>query len=133
MAARRLTKQLIMKTLVTFSVFVLLTGTSCYYDKFENFKPATVCDTSSVVKYTVDVKAILDANCNSCHGGSGASGAGIVLDNYTAVKNVAASGKLLSSVNWDGNASRMPKGAFDKIDPCSIHKLKKWISNNYAQ
>lgn len=122
-----------MKTLFIFSVLILVTGSSCYYDKFEDFKPSAQCDTLTDIKYTAHVKPIIDANCNVCHGGSGASGGGIVLDNYTALKSMASTGKLLSSVTWDGNASRMPKGATVKMDACSINTLKKWISNNYAQ
>jgi mono/diheme cytochrome c family protein len=122
-----------MKFLFLFSLVFAVAGTSCYYDKFENFKPAVQCDTSSVVKYSTNVKAIIDANCNNCHSGTASSGGGIVLDNYTALKNTAVTGKLISSVTWDGKASQMPKGAFDKIDACSISTLKKWISNNYPQ
>jgi hypothetical protein len=122
-----------MKALIVISSLMIAVMSSCYYDKFENFKPAVQCDTAFVVKYAVNVKPIIDASCNSCHSGNATSGGGIILDNYNALKTVAGSGKLISSVTWDGNASQMPKGAFDKIDPCSINTLKKWISNNYPQ
>lgn len=118
---------------ILFSALVLALGTSsCYYDKFENFKPVSTCDTASVVGFAAKVKPILDAQCNSCHAGTSPSG-NINLDSYAAAKTVAQSGKLLSSIVWDGKASQMPKGAANKMDNCNISIIQTWITTNYAQ
>jgi len=39
-----------------------------------------------------------------CHGGSGAMGAGIVLDNYTSVKAYVTNAKLLGSIQQNGTS-----------------------------
>jgi hypothetical protein len=105
---------------------------SCAYDKFEKHKPKPLCDTANVT-YSNTIKGIMDQNCNtSCHAGPFPT-SGINLDSYAALRNMATTGKLYSSVVWDGKASRMPQGATTKIDTCSIAYIKKWIDSNYPQ
>jgi hypothetical protein len=113
-------------------VSVVLTLHGCYYDKFENFRPKINCDTAKTVTFTQDIKLILDQNCNSCHASNAPSGS-ITLDNYSSVKNIALTGKLYSSITWDGTTVMMPKGSPSKIDECSIKAIKKWMDNGYAQ
>ncbi len=105
---------------------------SCYYDNLEKLNPQDVsCDTAKIT-YKKEVVKIMGDNCTSCHSGASASG-GITLDNYNSVKANAVSGKLYSSIIWDGAASPMPKGSGSKINDCSILIIKKWIQNNYPQ
>jgi uncharacterized membrane protein len=121
-----------MKQLLILAAALCLTLPSCYYDKFEDFKPKSQCDTAKVVSYATKVKPIIDAQCNSCHAGTSPQGV-INLDTYASAKLSAQSGKLLSSIAWDGKTSQMPKGAATKLDECSIQSISNWISSNYPQ
>ena len=105
---------------------------SCYYDKYENFKPKATCDSLETTSYSLHVKQIFVKHCLTCHASSAPSG-GVTLDNYEAAKAAAQSGKLLSSVTWDGNASFMPKNAGRKLEDCEIRRISNWINGNYAQ
>ncbi|MGZ3901116.1 MAG: hypothetical protein ACXVNQ_11675 [Bacteroidia bacterium] len=121
------------KFIITGIMLVIVVGQQgCYYDKQDKLHPRLVCDTTGTISYTSNVKTILDNNCtNSCHGGSSPLG-GINLDTYAAAKNAAVSGKLYSSIVWDGTTSKMPQGG-NKLDECSIMTIKKWIDTNYPQ
>ncbi|MBA3663157.1 MAG: hypothetical protein H0W61_02980 [Bacteroidetes bacterium] len=111
---------------------VLTSLEGCYYDKNEKLHPKAYCDTSSVITYNLNVKPVMEQNCTVCHSGTTPS-AGLNLDSYNAVKNCAVSGKLYSSITWDGTTPKMPQGSSEKIDNCSIMKIKKWMDSNYAQ
>lgn len=100
----------------------------CYYDKEVLVYPTstTTCDTTAV-KFSTTLLPLLNASCNSCHGGAASAGAGIVLDNYTGVKTSVNSGKFLNSILQNGAASAMPKGG-SKLADCDITKIKVWIN-----
>lgn len=126
-----------MKKIILF-VTLIVSLSSCYYDKLEEITPNTsgtdstlTCDTSASVTYTAKIQPILSKYCTGCHAGSAGSG-GVSLNTYEAAKAVAESGKLYGSVSWDGTASKMPKGG-NKISDCDIALIKKWASNSYAQ
>lgn len=111
----------------TLAICVLLMQ-SCYYDKAELVYPASNanCDTTTVT-YSGTIAPLMNASCNSCHGGTAAAGGGIVLDTYAGVKTYAANGKLLNSILQNGAASAMPKGG-SKLPDCSINKVRAWIN-----
>jgi len=100
----------------------------CYYDKASLVYPATGgdCDTSNVT-LSVELNNILAANCNSCHGGNGASGGGIVLDTYNGLHARVLNGDLLSAITQDGKVTPMPEGGV-KLSDCDINKFKAWIN-----
>jgi cytochrome c5 len=102
----------------------------CYYDVEEELYPsgAQSCDTTAV-SYVVDIAPIMNRSCTSCHSGSSPS-AGIVLSDYTNVRLYGEGGSLLGSVSHDPNYSAMPKGG-NKLDDCSIDKIKAWASQGY--
>jgi hypothetical protein len=78
--------------------FVLvLSVSSCYYDKEEVLYPDSICDTADV-RYSTTVQPVLNSNCVSCHGGSTPS-AGIKLDTYDGVSIQAANGRLWGAVS----------------------------------
>lgn len=111
----------------------LISNSGCYYDNLQELHPELLlnnnCDTTITISYQTHIKPILSGSCganNNCHNASGAGG-GYVLENYAGVKNAATSGKLLSSITWDGNASQMPKGSLGKLSDCSIAKIQKWV------
>ncbi len=130
-----------MKKIILFS-FLLIAVTACYYDKLEEITPnktgtggtggnTITCDTATAVTYTAKIQPILSKYCTGCHSGTSGSG-GVSLNTYETAKAVAESGKLYSSVSWDGTTSNMPKGG-NKISDCDIALIKKWASNSYAQ
>jgi hypothetical protein len=106
------------------SFVVIVSNSSCYYDKEEILYPQTACDTVTVT-YSGSVVPVLLSNCTSCHGGSAPSG-GISLTTYAAVKAQADNGKLWGSVSHTAGFSPMPKNA-SKLTTCSLAKIKKWI------
>jgi mono/diheme cytochrome c family protein len=117
-----------MKHIQLFTAGLFLLGlSSCYYDKADLIypQPAT-CDTAAVT-YSGTVATILNSNCNGCHGGAAAAGAGIKLDTYAAVSTYVTNGRLLNSMLHNGQASPMPKGG-SKLDACTINKVSSWIT-----
>lgn len=105
----------------------------CYYDNVQELHPELLlnndCDTTSTMSFQTHIKPILNNSCganNSCHNTLGASG-GVILDNYADVKTVVNSGKLMSSILWDGNASQMPQSSPTQLNSCSIAKIQKWV------
>lgn len=116
------------KTLTILSIFLgaALVMPACYYDKADLIYPVTgACDTTAM-KFSANILPVLNASCNGCHGGAAAAGAGIALDNYTAVKTYVTNGKLLNSMLQNGQASAMPKGG-SKLDNCTLNKFSAWI------
>lgn len=104
---------------------------SCYYDKADQQYPAisNSCDTNNV-RFNVEIKSILDANCKPCHDGSN-SISGIDLYNYTIISGFALDGQftygtLLSAVMHQGGAPEMPKGE-PKLQDCDINKIAAWV------
>lgn len=118
---------MIKNTFFIFSIVSIVCLSSCYYDKADMiYTQNLACDTTAV-KYSTTVAPILTKNCNFCHGGTAANGAGIVLDNYASAKVYITNGRLLNSILQNGKASSMPKGG-GKIDACSINKISNWIN-----
>jgi mono/diheme cytochrome c family protein len=103
---------------------LVLSVSSCYYDKEEVLYPDSICDTADV-RYSTTVQPVLNSNCVSCHGGSTPS-AGIKLDTYDGVSIQAANGRLWGAVSHSNNFSPMPKNA-NKLSDCSLAKIKKWL------
>jgi hypothetical protein len=117
-----------MKKLMIITAGLFLVGmSSCFYDKADLIYPqATTCDTAAVT-YSGTVATILNSNCNGCHGGTAAAGAGIKLDTYASVTTWVTNGRLLNSMLHNGQASPMPKGG-SKLDACTINKVSSWIT-----
>ena len=103
---------------------------SCYKDNAEDMYPGGggtgTCDTTNIT-YSGVVKPIIDAKCATagCH--FDASANGIDLFHYSGVAEQANSGKLMSAITHDGQASFMPKG-MPKLDDCTIAKIRAWVN-----
>jgi mono/diheme cytochrome c family protein len=121
-----------MKTLINITAGLFLVGmSSCFYDKADLIYPQqTTCDTATVT-YSGTVSTILNSNCNGCHGGAAAAGAGIKLDTYAGVSTWVTNGRLINSLLHNGQASPMPKGGA-KLDACTINKVNAWITKGAA-
>lgn len=121
-----------MKHILLFTAgFFLLGLSSCFYDKADLIYPQpTTCDTATVT-YSGTVAPILTANCNGCHGGAAAAGAGIKLDTYASLSTWVTNGRLLNSILHNGQASPMPKGG-SKLDACTLNKVSAWITKGAA-
>jgi uncharacterized membrane protein len=117
-------------TSIFFCFACILFFGSCYYDKKDQIyiqPTATVCDTTNVT-YTAVVAPIIKTNCSMCHSSAvaNASGAGIVLDNYTSLKVYVSNNSLLNSILQNGTVPPMPLNAA-KLDACTINKIAAWI------
>lgn len=102
----------------------------CFYDKADQQYPSTgSCDTTGI-EYSVEIKAILDANCKTCHDGT-ASISGIDLYNYSTISSLALDGQftygtLLSAVMHKGGAPTMPETG-PMLQDCDINKIAAWV------
>src|ERR1044072_8583624 len=110
---------------------VIIFFQGCYYHKADQVYPSPVntCDTTNV-RYSVEIKSILDANCKSCHDGT-ASVSGIDLYDHETISFFALDGQftygtLLSAVMHTGGAPEMPQGG-PKLPDCDINKIAAWV------
>ena len=113
-----------MKKILVLTCLIMFAA-SCYYDKEEELYGLVPCDTSTV-RYKVEITAILNANCLSCHGGTASSGGGVQLGNYNILRDYALGGLLVEAITRSNN--RMPKGAAP-LTNCQIAQIEKWINN----
>ena len=122
---KKLMNPMILVTLLT----LLFSG--CYYDVAEELYPDnTACDTTGIT-YTKTIQPILNDQCNSCHTGSSPSGS-VDFSTYEFVKAYALDGSLYGSMSHDPNWSEMPQGG-NKVDDCTLLKVKVWIDNGMPQ
>jgi uncharacterized membrane protein len=80
------------------------------------------CDTTNVT-YTTSIADIITTSCVGCHKSPSPSG-GVDLSSYSGVYAVAMNGKLVNVVT--GTTKLMPPG--NKMPPCKISKIQKWVS-----
>ncbi len=117
---------------IFFLLLILVIIEACQYKKEElAYPPAAICDTSNV-RYSVEITAILTANCYTCHATSVANtlGGGNRLDTYNNLKPYAQFGILLNAVQHTPGASPMPKN-LPKLPDCQIAQIRTWIRNGY--
>ena len=114
---------------VRIGVLLFLAGlftVGCTYDNEEELFDNPECSTLDV-SYLTHIVPILDGNgCIGCHN-VGSPAGNVSLDSHEGVKAASQDGSLLSSVNWNGDAAKMPAGASEQIDACSIDKISAWI------
>ena len=101
----------------------------CVYHKSDDYPAPAVCDTITV-RYSVEIKAILDEHCTPCHE-EGNIISGINLYNHSVISALALDGKftygtLLSAVMHEGGAPEMPDGG-PKLQDCEINKIAAWV------
>lgn len=84
------------------------------------------CDTTDI-KYSVQVKQVLNDRCVKCHKYPNPKG-GVLLQDYASVKTYVDNGKLALSVNQDPGAVAMPYMA-PKMTDCKVRTILIWINN----
>lgn len=112
---------------ILFLLVIMITIAGCYKDNEEELYPGNggTCDVTGVT-YSSTVAPLLQNNgCTGCHSGGAPSG-GITLNSYTAVKGIAANGKLYGAISHAAGFSPMPKNGA-KMNACDINKIKAWI------
>jgi hypothetical protein len=114
-----------MYRLLFFSLLLCFTNLSCYYDSEEDLYPNVTCDTTNV-KYSVEIKAIINNNCIGCHSAAANQG-DIQLENHADVLKYANNGRLLGSIKHAATYVAMPTGA-PKLSDCNISKVEAWIN-----
>lgn len=109
------------KIIFTLSSAVLLTACeSRTYEEISDNTPIT-----QVVTYNKDVKAIMDANCISCHSPGPKD-----LTNYTQVKtNINNIIDRISRAN--GDPLKMPQGG--SLSPAQINIINKWKADGLPE
>ncbi|KAA0127366.1 cytochrome c [Chryseobacterium sp. SN22] len=109
------------KIIFTLSSAVLLTACeSRTYEEISDNTPIT-----QVVTYNKDVKAIMDANCISCHSPGPKD-----LTNYTQVKtNINNIIDRISRAN--GDPLKMPQGG--SLSPAQINIINKWKADGLLE
>ena len=111
-------------------LLTLIIFEGCFHDKADQQYPSTgSCDTTNV-RYSVEIKSILDANCKSCHNGN-SSISGIDLYSYPTISALALDGQftygtLLSAVMHKGGAPLMPQNK-PMLQDCDINKIAAWV------
>lgn len=83
------------------------------------------CDTSNVT-FQMNVKPIIQNNCQGCHSGNNPS-AGILLTNYNEINIRVQSGQLLGAIKHELGFANMPDGQ-PKLNQCLINQIEIWIN-----
>jgi uncharacterized membrane protein len=117
------------KTLIACGIFaaliIALTPPSgCYYDNEEERFPDLACDTVGI-RYSVEIKQILEERCFKCHQAGHPSGtySGISFETYNQLKAVADNGKLVGRTNDAGQP--MPQEGL--MSQCNRDKIRAWV------
>lgn len=118
------------KFLFSLGIIGTILTASCYYDVESELYGTKACD-NTVVSYNGRIKAILDAQCTSCHGGSTPS-ASIAVDTYLTAKNADADGKLNCTISQSSGCNPMPKGG-SKLSQCDIDACAQWAAAGYPE
>ena len=83
------------------------------------------CDTT-LFTYTAAISPIMNTYCKGCHNPSSLGG-GVDVSTYAGVKAIAASGKLMGTINHTAGYIAMPQGG-NKMSDCRIAQIQKWIT-----
>ncbi len=122
-----------MKKAVGMLLVVMVFAVGCYYHKGELVYPRSAastsvpaCDTTAVIRYSVEVVSILSARCYGCHGGTAVTGAGYKPDTYS-VRSLANNGRLVRSITHTGPANTHMPLRGSKLAECDIAKIRTWV------
>ncbi|MBX7226339.1 MAG: hypothetical protein K1X55_09935 [Chitinophagales bacterium] len=106
---------------------------ACYTDSEEELYQYYIGDCEvDTASFKKDVKPIIDAKCNYCHGTENymVSGNGINLGSYEKIKafEQLRPNVFLNSLQHNSGVSPMPKGD-KKLDICILNKIEVWVND----
>ena len=119
----------VLRALLFLCLFGMFFFYSCTHDPFEIDNPdpnpidTMVMDT--IVRFSNDIRPLINEFCVSCHTGSYPSG-NVLLSSYDDIKAVALSGQLYGVIAWQPGFPQMPLGG-QQFDQEYIDNLKTWI------
>lgn len=93
--------------------------------KNETCNVGTACNTDNITYNNFINTLISNSGCLNCHNAQ--SQGGVRLDTYVDVKNIASTGRLVGSIDWQTGYVKMPLGG-SKLNNCNISKVKSWIN-----
>ncbi|MBK8554704.1 MAG: hypothetical protein IPL65_02510 [Lewinellaceae bacterium] len=103
-------------------LFLALVPVSCWYDNEEALYGGDLgCDTVNV-RYSVEVRGIMQNNCYSCHSTS-SNVSGFPFDDYAGLKAYAENGGLVGRMN--DQLSPMPPTGL--LSACDRAKIEAWV------
>jgi mono/diheme cytochrome c family protein len=106
--------------------FAVLIVEGCYYDNEEFlYGKGSACDTTNV-RYSQQVKSILESNCVSCHNINLANGL-VRLDDHVNAKIHVNDGSLMGTIRHASGYVAMPPSG-SKLSNCDIAILQAWIN-----
>lgn len=121
-----------MKYKILFSAIILATAfSSCTNDSVDDLIGDTVI--TGEVKYTQNVKSIMDNNCNSCHGAVPTNGAPMPLVTYAQVKDAYENRGLLNRMQrQNGDGLLMPQGG-PRLPQSTIDVIIQWNADGLQE
>lgn len=102
---------------------LLALPTGCAYDNEEElYGPVESCDTTGM-RYSVEIKQILQDNCYSCHTET-ANISGYPFEDFEILRNYAVTGTLVTRIN--DHITPMPQSGL--MDLCKRQKIEAWVN-----
>jgi hypothetical protein len=99
--------------------------TSCTYDNEQDLFGQDDCGDLSEMSLKNDIVPILQNQCYSCHG-AGVETAGVNLESYESLVQLAEEGRLLGALRHESGYASMPPSG-EMLPECDIRKIRKWI------
>lgn len=109
---------------------VAITTTSCSENSTDDLIDI---DTSTQVRYSTQVKNIIDSNCLSCHSAPPTNGAPMQLTTYQNVKDAVINQGLIDRISRpQGTAGMMPNGG-TRLPQALIDQIITWQNEGFAE
>ena len=90
-----------------------------------NICESTNCDSINIT-YTNPIKSIVQSHCLGCHSGPVPAN-GMSMENYSALVDIANSGRLMGAIRHDSGYFAMPKLG-GQLSVCHIAQFQQWIN-----
>jgi mono/diheme cytochrome c family protein len=86
-----------------------------------------------IVKYSQNIKQIIDNNCISCHGATPTNGAPNSLHTFELMKDAVLNGDLINRVSVaEGTPGAMPLGG-PRLPQSDINKIIQWNTDGLIE
>lgn len=118
-------KKILAVTAFSLGLLLLALPSGCYYDNEEDlYGPAlTNCDTAGM-RFSVEIRAIMQQNCDGCHLPSSSTYSGYTFETHAQVEAVAKNGKLLNRTN----SQSLPMPPTGLLSACNRAKIEAWVN-----